>query len=187
MSGARTPPRQETGTNSSATIQFNRDIRPILSDNCFICHGLDPSKRKADLRLDTPEGATATNKDGTVAIKAGDLKASELWRRINATDPKVHMPRPDSGKQLKPEQIAMLGKWIEQGAQYQKHWAFEPPVRPNPPTVRKADWPRNDVDRFILATLEAKQLSADGRSAQGNLDPPRLTRPHRPAAHAGGS
>jgi hypothetical protein len=152
-------PALEPGSASLVPIQFNRSIRPVLSDNCFNCHGFDPSKRKADLRLDTQEGATATNKEGTVAIKPGDLKASELWRRINAADPKVHMPPPDTGKQLKPEQVAVLGKWIEQGAQYQKHWAFEPPVRPNSPTVKKADWPRNDMDRFILATLESEQLA----------------------------
>ena len=167
--GSPSAPALEADQASPAPIQFNRDIRPILSDNCFNCHGPDPTKRKAELRLDTPEGAAATNKDGTVSVKAGDLKASELWRRINATDPRVHMPRPDSGKQLRPEQIAALGKWIEQGAQYQKHWAFDPPTRPNPPTVRKADWPRNDVDRFILATLEAKQLAPTAEAPRETL------------------
>ena len=74
-------PAQEANSASAAPVAFNRDIRPILTDNCLNCHGLDPSKRKADLRLDLPEGATATNKDGAVAIKPGDLKASDLWHR----------------------------------------------------------------------------------------------------------
>ena len=159
LAGGWPAPAQEANSASAAPVAFNRDIRPILTDNCLNCHGLDPSKRKADLRLDLPEGVTATNKDGAVAIKPGDLKTSDLWRRVNAADPKQHMPPPDSGKKLKPEQVTALGKWIEQGAQYQRHWAFEPPVRQKPPTVKQADWPHNEVDRFILATLEAKQLA----------------------------
>jgi hypothetical protein len=149
---------QEAGAASSASIQFNRDIRPILADNCFHCHGMEPTKRKAGLRLDLPESATATNKEGAVAVKPGDLKASELWRRVNSVEGKIQMPPPESAKRLTPQQVARLGKWIEQGAQYQKHWAFEAPVRHEPPTVKKADWPRNEVDRFILATLEANDL-----------------------------
>ena len=144
---------------NDANVAFNRDIRPILSDNCLHCHGFDAAKRKAGLRLDVPEGATATNKDGTIAVKPGDLDGSELWRRVNSKDPKLVMPPPESQKSLKPEQISTLGKWIREGAHYQKHWAFEPPVRPTVPSVKKTDWARNDVDRFILATQEAKQLS----------------------------
>lgn len=142
---------------STSHVLFNRDIRPILSDTCFPCHGFDAGKRKADLRLDLPEGATAIHK-GHQALKGGDLAGSELWRRVTSTDPKLLMPPPVSGKKLKPEQIALLGQWIREGAVYQKHWAFVAPVRPEPPVVKKADWPRNDIDRFILATLESKQL-----------------------------
>src|SRR5262249_8779552 len=127
------------------------------SDNCLACHGFDNNKRKADLRLDTAEGLTAVHK-GHQAVKPGDLQASEVWRRINATDPKVVMPPPDSHKHLTAAQIALLCRWIEQGATYQKHWAFVAPVRPEPPPVKKTNWPRNDIDRFILATLEAKGL-----------------------------
>jgi hypothetical protein len=143
------------GTN--APIQFNREIRPILADTCFPCHGFDANKRKADLRLDTLEGATALHQ-GHQAIKPGDVSGSELWRRVNATDPKVVMPPPDAKRKLKAEEIALLRQWIEQGAIYQKHWSFEPPLRPPIPTVRRTEWPRNDVDRFILGTLEAKKL-----------------------------
>ena len=141
----------------SSEIAFNRDIRPILSDNCLACHGFDSVKRKADLRLDSAEGAMAIHK-GHQAVKPGELEASELWHRINAADPKVKMPPPDSGKKLKPEQIALLRRWIEAGAVYQKHWAFEPPVRPELPVVAHAQWPRDDIDRFILAKLESEHL-----------------------------
>jgi len=149
-------------------VQFNQHIRPVLSDNCFTCHGLDANKRKAGLRLDTAEGATAVH-DGRQAVKAASLADSDLWRRINASDPAVHMPPRDSGKQLKPEQIALLGRWIEQGAVYQKHWAFEPPVHSGPPPIRQADWPRNDLDRFILATLESKQLKPSPEAPKETL------------------
>ena len=153
---------------SDFPVLFNRDIRPLLSDTCFPCHGFDANKRKGDLRLDTAEGATALHK-GHQAVKGGDLKASELWRRVNSVDPKVLMPPPDSGKKLKPEQIKLLGKWIEQGAVYQKHWAFEPPVRPSLPHVKQGEWPRNDVDRFILGTLEAKKLTPSPDAASETL------------------
>lgn len=139
-------------------IQFNRDIRPILTENCFPCHGFDANKRKADLRLDLAESATALRK-GHQAIKPADRAGSELWRRINSTDPQVHMPRPESGKKLTPAQIGLLGRWIDEGAPYQRHWAFIPPRRPDPPAVRQADWPCSDLDRFILAKLESLGLS----------------------------
>jgi len=142
---------------STSRVQFNRDIRPILSDTCFPCHGFDANKRKADLRLDIPEGATALHK-GHQAVKSKDLEGSELWKRVTATDPKAVMPPPNSGKKLKPEQVALIREWILEGAAYQRHWAFEAPVRPEPPVVKRTDWPRTDIDRFILATLEAKQL-----------------------------
>ena len=146
-----------SAANTNAPVLFNRDIRPILSDNCLACHGPDAGKRKAELRLDTAEGAVALHQ-GRQAIKPGDQAASELWRRVNSSEPKVRMPPPDSGKKLKPDQIAALGRWIEQGAVYQKHWAFVAPVRPERPPVRHAAWPRNDIDRFILGTLETKGL-----------------------------
>jgi hypothetical protein len=149
---------------ASAKVLFNRDVRPILSDTCFPCHGFDAAKRKADLRLDIPEGATADHK-GHQAVKGGDLNGSELWRRVHLTDPKEMMPPPSSGKKLKPEQIATLRQWILEGAAYQKHWAFERPVRPEIPAVKKAGWARNDLDKFILATLEGKGLEP---SAEAN-------------------
>lgn len=142
---------------TNVPVQFNRSIRPILADQCLVCHGPDAAKRKADLRLDTPEGAGAVHK-GRQAIKPRDLNQSELWRRINSTDPKVQMPPPDSGKKLKPSQVALLRQWIEEGAVYQKHWSFEAPVRPPVPEAHGSAWPRNELDRFLFAALEARQI-----------------------------
>jgi hypothetical protein len=154
--------------STNAPVKFNRDIRPILADTCFPCHGFDANKRKADLRLDIPEGATALHKDHQ-AVKPGDLNGSELWRRVNSTDPKVVMPPPEAKRRLKPEEVALLKTWLEQGAVYQKHWSFEPPVRPELPPVQRADWPRNEVDRFILATLESKQLEPSAQAGKVTL------------------
>jgi hypothetical protein len=108
-------------------LSFNRDIRPILSENCFACHGFDSKKREAELRLDTPEGAY-TAKDGAFPIKPGDLAKSEVWQRIITTDEDDLMPPPKSHKKLTQKQKDTLKLWIEQGAPYQKHWAFEKPV-----------------------------------------------------------
>jgi hypothetical protein len=154
--------------NLPARIEFNQHIRPILSGTCFPCHGFDSSTRKADLRLDIFEGATAEHQ-GRHALTPGDLHGSELWRRINATSADEHMPPPDSGKKLTPSQIGLLKSWIEQGAVYQKHWAFEPPRHLPPPPVRRTDWPRNDVDRFILAKLESQQLEPSGETTKETL------------------
>jgi hypothetical protein len=108
-------------------FSFNRDIRPILSENCFACHGFDSKKREAELRLDTPEGAY-TAKDGAFPIKPGDLAKSEVWQRIITSDEDDLMPPPKSHKKLTQKQKDTLKLWIEQGAGYQKHWAFEVPV-----------------------------------------------------------
>lgn len=143
---------------STDQVTFNRDIRPILSDTCLHCHGFDGGHRKAGLRLDIPEGATALI-DGRQAIKPGDLKSSELWKRVTSTDPKFMMPPPDSGKRLTPQQVAKLGRWIESGAAYQRHWAFEPLERPEPPAVRQSSWIRNPIDNFIASAAEAQGLN----------------------------
>ncbi len=112
----------------SARLEFNRDIRPILSDKCFACHGFDANERKADLRLDIPEGAYALN-DDIQAIKPGDLQSSEVWRRITSTDEDEVMPPPESNKHLTDVEKDLLKRWIEKGAQYQLHWAFVPPKK----------------------------------------------------------
>ena len=142
---------------ANPTVSFNREVRPILSDNCFPCHGFDPGNRKVDLRLDTSEGATAARKEKP-AITPGNLEQSGLWKHITSKDPNLVMPPPNSGKKLKPDQIETLKTWILEGAHYQKHWAFERPIRSPAPTVHATAWPRNDIDRFILANLEARHL-----------------------------
>ena len=121
---------------SAATkLDFNRDIRPILSDNCFACHGIDAKKRKADLRLDTPEGAYALI-EGVQAIKPGDVKASTIIARITSTDEDEVMPPPESHKKITAKQLETLQLWIAQGAAYKKHWAFEKPVKPVVPSLK---------------------------------------------------
>lgn len=156
------------GAGADEPLQFNRDIRPILSDNCFHCHGFDSNHRKADLRLDSFEGATAPRK-GRPAIVPGKPEESELWHRITARDPSDRMPPPDSGHALTEQQIERLRRWIAEGAVYQKHWAFEPPRRPALPRVQRQDWARSPVDVFILARLEAEGLQPSPEASRETL------------------
>ncbi|MEY3459557.1 MAG: hypothetical protein RL215_2714, partial [Planctomycetota bacterium] len=132
---------------------FNRDIRPILAENCLYCHGQDPAKRQAELRLDLPQPAAEKG-----AIVPGNTSASTLLQRIHSTDPDLLMPPPDSGRQLSAAQKQTLQDWIAAGAPWKNHWAFSPPERPPEPEVKNAAWPRNPIDRFILATLEKQGL-----------------------------
>jgi hypothetical protein len=138
-------------------VDFTRDIRPILANQCLLCHGPDPKDRKGDLRLDTREGALA-DLGGHAAIVPGKPDQSELLKRVTATDPDDVMPPKKTGKKLGAADIAVLRRWIEQGAPYAKHWAFVKPERPAVPAVKHAAWPRNDVDRFLLARLEKEGL-----------------------------
>jgi hypothetical protein len=152
-------------------VEFNRDIRPILSDKCFFCHGPDANHREADLRFDVEEVAKA-DRDGRRAIAPGQPQASELVRRITSGDESERMPPQESGKELTAEQIELLRRWIEQGAEYQAHWSYIPPRRPavpeidgsserNPVSPRdrvSAEWPVNEIDRFILARLGGEGL-----------------------------
>ena len=139
-------------------MTFNAQIQPILSENCYHCHGPDKNSRKAALRLDRAEYALAGGDHGP-AIKPGDPARSLMMRRILSADPQEVMPPPAMHNQLKPEQVALLEKWIAQGAVYEEHWAFVAPQRPVLPAVRGADWARNPVDRFILARLEKEGLA----------------------------
>jgi mono/diheme cytochrome c family protein len=152
----------------SAPIDFNREIRPILSENCFACHGPDEKTRKADLRLDTREGAFAV-RDGIAAIVAGRPDDSELVLRIEGPDATLRMPPVKSGKKLSPAQIALLRRWIDQGAEWRTHWAFEPPQRPALPVVRDLAWCRNPIDLFVLAQLEARGLQPSPEAAKETL------------------
>jgi mono/diheme cytochrome c family protein len=150
-------PAVSAPSTSPGLVQFNRDIRRILSDHCFACHGFDQSKRKAGLRLDIAEGAMGQGKSGKVAIRAGDPEGSELWRRILSTDPDEVMPPPSSHKTLREDEKALLKAWIQQGAGYQRHWSFEPLVPPALPPARAPDH-ANPIDRLIDARLEKDEL-----------------------------
>jgi hypothetical protein len=139
-------------------LEFNRDIRPILSDKCYHCHGPDGSHRKADLRLDTSAGAREIH-DGRRAVAPGKVSDSELIQRIISDDDTEQMPPPESGKKLTADEIETLRKWIEQGADYQPHWSYLAVRRPAVPAVVQKTWPLNPIDRFLLARLEAEELS----------------------------
>ena len=141
-------------------VDFNFHIKPILSDRCFKCHGPDPNTRDANLRLDTQEGAyAALYEDSTrYGIVPGDAAASEVFVRITHPDPEERMPHPDSKLSLSDGEIALIERWINQGAQWKEHWAFTAPVRPGIPEVKLASWPRSELDYFVLARLEAEGL-----------------------------
>jgi hypothetical protein len=149
----------DAGQPARASLQFDRDIRPILSENCFQCHGMDPNKRKAKLRLD--ERGVAIEKG---AIVPGSPDKSELVRRIFTNDADDHMPPAASNRHLSDEQKEILKQWIAEGAAYQKHWAFEAPVRPKLPTLKRKNWSANPIDNFILARLEAEKLEPSARA-----------------------
>ena len=140
-------------------ISYNRDIRPVLSDKCFSCHGPDVSKVKAGLRLDLPASAFAEleKNKGHFAIVPGNPEKSELIRRVSSNDPAIMMPVPESHlARLTTDEIKLFTKWIEQGAKYEKHWAFVAPVKEAIPEVDNTKWVKNEIDPFILEKMEAK-------------------------------
>jgi hypothetical protein len=147
------------GRPMTKTVRFNRDIRPILSDKCFQCHGPDATQRKAKLRLDSRLTATAPAASGSPAIVPTKPEDSELYRRITSDDADEHMPPAKTGKPLTPLEIKMLKTWIEEGAEFEGHWAFIPPVGPEIPPVKRAGWVRNPIDAFVLAKLEKEGLA----------------------------
>jgi hypothetical protein len=149
-------------------IEFNRDIRPILSDNCFACHGPDKNKRTADLRLDT-EGDAFADRGGHQAIAAGKPDNSELIRRVTADNAKVRMPPAKFGKTLTPRQISLLRLWIEQGAKWQKHWSLIPPEAAPQPQVMHKEWPRDPIDYCVLARLEHEGLTPSPEADRATL------------------
>ena len=155
------------GPAHTEPLDFNRDIRPILAENCFYCHGQDASKREAELRLDQRAPAIEAG-----AIEPGDPATSELLARVHANDPDVLMPPPDSNRRLSAEQKAMLTRWIDEGATYEPHWAFVAPQRPEPPPVTNpavVDWPHNAIDQFILAKLTAAGLQPSPEADRATL------------------
>jgi hypothetical protein len=147
------------GPRAAEPVRYDRDVRPILADRCFKCHGPDEAAREAELRLDVAESALA-DRGGYAALVPGDVEASELWYRITTDDPRDRMPPPKSGKRaLSDEERDVVRRWLEAGAAYEPHWSFVPPVRPALPEVGDANWCKNPVDRFVLEKLEREGLA----------------------------
>jgi len=158
-----------TDAQSAERIQFNRDIRPILSAACFRCHGQDAGHREADLRLDIAESAFAPREEGN-AIVAGDQAKSLVWSRMHSNDPELVMPPPNAARQLTVEEKELIGTWIREGAEYEKHWAFEPIRHENTTTAEKESNPAA-IDRWI-----SKGIAANGLHANASADPRTLVR-----------
>lgn len=160
-----------------AEPDFNYDVKPILSDKCFACHGPDAKKQKAGLRLDTEEGAYKALKNAKkghsasnrYAIVPGDLAASEVYARLIAQDPDVKMPPPASNLTLSTKEIAVLTRWIEQGAKYKPHWSFIKPEKPETPEPKLAGWARTPIDKFILERLEKEKLAPSRGASREDL------------------
>lgn len=153
----------------AAAIDYNRQIRPILANNCLKCHGPDAAERKAKLRLDQRDGALGEAESGAAAIVPGKPDQSELVTRINSTDDAERMPPPEEKKTLTDGEKALLKQWIAEGAQFQTHWAFVAPRQPALPEVQDATWSRNKIDRFIAAKLAVKGLARSPEAPRSTL------------------
>src|SRR5205809_1682656 len=149
--------RGDSRSSGVKTVDFDREIRPILSDTCFACHGPDEKQRMAKLRLDTKDGLFEDRGTHKLVVP-GDLASSLLYQRISAPDKAKRMPPPYAQRHLTDQQVDLIRRWIEQGAKWELHWAFVPPKRPELPKVSDTKWPRNAIDHFILARLEADGL-----------------------------
>ncbi|MFM2145812.1 MAG: hypothetical protein RL732_648, partial [Bacteroidota bacterium] len=153
-------------------VSYNFHIRPIFSDKCFKCHGPDAAQRKAGLRLDIPDSAFAPLKEtkGAFALVAGDPEASEAYKRIISKDTSYQMPSPEAHLgTLNEREVALIKKWIRQGAKYEKHWAFVAPRKPDLPRVSDDKWVKNEVDHFILQRLDQKGLSPNEEADKERL------------------
>ena len=156
---------------ATGMVDFNRDVRPILSDHCFACHGFDDKTRKASLRLDLKETALRGGKSGKPAVVPGQPEASELVARVLTQDAEDHMPPEDFGKPLTAAQSETLRRWVAEGAEFRDHWAFITPDSPALPAVRDVAWPRNGIDHFVLSRLEER-----GTTPRPEADKPALLR-----------
>ena len=154
-----------------ATVDYNWHIKPILSDRCYKCHGPDDQVRKAELRLDTREGAYGTSREDSTLqiITPGNAAASLLMKHITSEDPKRRMPPPESNLSLSQREIALIQQWIDQGATWKPHWAFIPPAEPILPEVDHDDWARGPIDYFILQKIESVGLSPSGEASRAKL------------------
>ncbi|MFP6619808.1 MAG: c-type cytochrome domain-containing protein, partial [Pirellulaceae bacterium] len=145
------------GSAAEPVIDFNRDIRPILAETCFQCHGPDAKNRKAKLRLDQ-------GKSVATVVTAGNPSESELIDRILSEDAETQMPPSTASKQLNGKQKQLLVQWVQDGARYPRHWAFEPLATAKPPQVTDTSWPRNEIDPFVMARLQEEGLQPAGRA-----------------------
>ncbi len=152
-------------------ISFNFHVKPILSDKCYACHGPDGNKRKAGLRLDVEKDAKAELKEnpGKYAIKPGSIENSELFHRIVSEDPTIIMPPPDSHLKLTSDEKDILRQWIDQGAKYERHWAFKTPVRSSKPEINSKGWPLNEIDYFVLNKMEEIGLNPSNEASREKL------------------
>jgi len=148
----------ETVAQVDRAIRFEKQVLPILSNHCWNCHGRDEASRQANLRLDLPADALKPTESGVIPVVPGHPEKSELIARIESHDLDLQMPPRSAKKPLTDEQKEILRQWIADGAEYSGHWAFQPPERPLPPTVRQSDWPKNSIDNFVLQRLEQEQL-----------------------------
>lgn len=153
--GTITPAANEI--DGEKTVSYNRDIRPILSDKCFACHGFDDKTREAGLRLDVRDAALTEYDTGT-PIVPGDPDTSTIINRVTSGKASRVMPPPSTHKTVSADELKLLRQWIKEGAEYEPHWAFIPPVMPQVPEVSDEEWVRNDIDRFVLAKLEKKGI-----------------------------
>lgn len=163
-----TNPARAEGEVKTQRIEFNRDVRPILADKCFACHGPDENQRQADLRLDLKNSAVA-DRGGYRVLVAGKPESSELHQRVTASDPSERMPPEDSGKALSPRDIETLRAWIEQGAEWQKHWSLISLSRPALPQTANQDWSRGQIDDFVVDRLEREDLEPAPRADRRTL------------------
>ena len=157
------------GSASAAPLEYNREVRPILSNKCFKCHGPDAGARKARLRLDVRTEATVEHRSGFTPIIPGRPDQSEVVVRIEETDEDERMPPVESNLTLSPQEKAVLRRWIEEGADYQPHWSLVPPRAAALPGVKHAGWARNGIDRFVLSRLEAEKLAPSKEADRATL------------------
>ncbi len=151
-------------------VDYNFHVKPILSDRCYACHGPDENARQASLELHQESGAKEeVLESGGRAIVEGSLRKSKLYRRISADNPDERMPPAESNLSLAPHEVALLGRWIEQGAQWKPHWAFITPEEPPLPTVDNDAWPKNGIDHFVMARLDHEGLTPSPQAGKETL------------------
>ena len=153
---------------AESPLDFNRDIKPILSDNCYHCHGPDASSREAELRLDQKESVLSQRDDYWI-VQPGKPDESELIARLTTSDSDMLMPPVDSGKELTAEQIELMRRWVSIGAPWQDHWSFTPPTKPDLPKTQHEDWARNEIDSFVAQRLDESGLSPEPRADRQTL------------------